>query len=77
MNNLKCLFRKPGFHFFLFCLCLVLFSWPILTIADQKQNITIFIYLFIVWGIIIFLLFLIARSHHLKHLDEDEDKKEE
>ncbi|MBN1932445.1 MAG: hypothetical protein JW786_12645 [Desulfobacterales bacterium] len=77
MNNLKSLFRKPGFHSFLFCLCFVLFSWPILTIADRKQNITIFIYLFLIWGIIIFLLFLIAWSHHLRNVDEDENQKEE
>ncbi|MBW2012101.1 MAG: hypothetical protein JRI32_10875 [Deltaproteobacteria bacterium] len=53
MENLKNLFRKPEFHFFLFCISLVLFGWPILRIAEGGYNYSVFIYLFIAWAIII------------------------
>ena len=58
----KKLFRNPGFHAFLFCLFLTLFNWPILTIPDQQQDQTLFIFLFSAWSLLILLLLLIGIS---------------
>ncbi|MBW2099503.1 MAG: hypothetical protein JRG68_01855 [Deltaproteobacteria bacterium] len=77
MENLKNLFRKPEFHFFLFCISLVLFGWPILRIAEGGYNYSVFIYLFIAWAIIILLLFLIAESHNTKASNQSGEKKKD
>jgi hypothetical protein len=53
---------KPGFSLFLFFLCLVLFSWPLLSVARSHGAESIFNYLIFVWSIIILLLFLSRRS---------------
>jgi len=62
MIKLRDLLRLPEFHIFLFCLCLILFSWPILAISGGEGLKGMFIYLYTAWGIVIVLLFLIGRS---------------
>lgn len=63
LKNISNLFRKQGFHFLLFCLGIILFNWPFLSIAEETHGNFLFIYLFLVWAVIIFLSFSIARSH--------------
>lgn len=77
MERLKNLLKKPGLHLFLFCLGLVLLSWPLITIANETISAGIFIYLFLIWCIMVLLLFLIAISHNIRGLDETKEKKKE
>ena len=63
MNRFKILFRKPELHAFIACLILMLFGWPILTILETTRKGFIFFYLFVCWGLVIVILFLIAISH--------------
>jgi hypothetical protein len=53
---------KPGFSLLLFLLCLVLFSWPLLSAIQSYGAEPIFHYLMAVWGVIILILFLSRRS---------------
>lgn len=62
MERFRATLRLPELHVLLFCFCCALFGWPLLLIAEQAYNEAIFVYLFTAWGIIIFLLFLIAGS---------------
>ncbi|MGE5707296.1 MAG: hypothetical protein ACM3YO_03105 [Bacteroidota bacterium] len=55
-------FGQPGFQVWLFLLCLLLFNWPILSIIPPARQDWLYGYLFSVWGMIIFLLFLVSRS---------------
>jgi hypothetical protein len=49
------------FHVFLFCLCSILFSWPIVTFPDVERIKAMFIYLFVCWGILVAVQFLVSR----------------
>lgn len=74
MERLKTTLRLPEFQLLLFGFCLALFGWPLLMIAEKKHNDEIFIYLFAAWGIIIFLLFLIAGSLDVSAADKTENR---
>lgn len=54
--------KLPEFHLVLFCFFLVLLGWPILTIPDSAHNEALFIYLFLVWGAVIFMALLVSGS---------------
>jgi hypothetical protein len=62
MERLKVLFRQTEFQVLLFSLCLVVFGWPVVSFSDIERLQNMFVYLFVVWGVIIFLLFLVAKS---------------
>lgn len=53
--------HKLGIHWFVFGLALLLFNWPVLTIAEQKGLLALYRYLFGGWILVIVVLFLIAR----------------
>lgn len=75
MAHLKKSKYNAGFHLFLFCLFLIVLSWPFLTIADrQSPQYLMFIYLFFVWGLTIVLLFIIGKclKQHLASGQGDE-----
>ena len=60
---------------FLFCLFLIVLSWPFLTIADrQSPQYVMFIYLFFVWSLMIVLLFIMGKAlkQHLARGQGDE-----
>ena len=61
-ERMKGLFRQTEFHLLLFCLSAFLFVWPFLTRPDMWSPAVMFVYLFLVWGIIIVILFLFSRS---------------
>jgi len=73
LGRLKTTLRLPEFHVLLFGFCFVLFGWPLILIAEKAHNVTLFVYLFAAWGIIIFLLFLIAGSLDTSGIDETEN----
>jgi hypothetical protein len=63
MENIRNLLQNEGFHKFLFFLAIIIFNWPFLTIIGEKGTESVFIYLYLSWGLIILLLFFIAQSH--------------
>jgi hypothetical protein len=62
MKRIKARFGKPEAQRCLFALALLLFNWPLLSIAGEKGPFSLYIYLFIVWLLIILLIFIIAAS---------------
>jgi len=62
MERLKTLFRQTEFHGLLFFCSLLLLSWPVVSFSDVNRLKTMFVYLFLVWGVIVLLLFLVSRS---------------
>ena len=61
MNRLTLLLRDPAFHFFLFGVALALVSWPFLAVAAGTGLIGLYSYLYLQWGGLVLLLFLVAR----------------
>lgn len=58
----------------LFILFLILFLWPFFSSSILSNLKMLFVYLFIVWGIAICILFLISRrliSHYINHTPRD------
>ncbi len=74
MKRFTDMLRKPEFHVFLFFIFFVLFNWPFLSIGEKEKNEVLFIYLFVVWGVVICLLFLVARC--LREQDPDQSAGE-
>lgn len=62
VHRLKHLLRQAEFHGFLFVLVLLVFSWPFFGSAGTPPPGSLFLYLFLPWGIVIFLLFIISQS---------------
>jgi len=62
MERLKALFRQSEFHALLFCGSLLLLTWPVVSFSDVDRLQTMFAYLFLAWGVIVLLLFLVSRS---------------
>lgn len=62
MKRLKACFRKLEVHLCLFLLTLVLFSWPLLSIAHAKGSFAFYLYLFGAWSFVILLIFFISLS---------------
>ncbi len=61
MKRIRLLFGKYEFHILVFCLSLVLFSWPLVSTSDFDRIDSMFVYLFVCWAVVIFLQFLISR----------------
>jgi hypothetical protein len=70
MRYIKNLFRKPAFSVLVFIVCLVLFSWPLLSIVGSNPK-NMFLYLFFVWGVVILLLFFMNRSYRSSDTEEE------
>jgi len=69
MRKLRNLFRQTEFHALLFCIYLILICMPFLAFPAKNEAVNMFamdmfIYFFVVWGIVIALLFCIAKSLH-------------
>ena len=62
MTRLKELLRKTEFHIFLFSFFSLLFSWPLLTLIDNAQPQTVFLYFYLTWLALVAVLVLIARQ---------------
>jgi hypothetical protein len=61
MKRIRVLFSKHEFHILVFCLSLVLFSWPLVSSSGFDRINSMFVYLFVCWAVVIFLQFLISR----------------
>ncbi len=62
MKYFRRLAGKPELYILLFFLCLVLLSWPFLSVVLDKNGATIFGYLFAIWALVILSLFLMRRG---------------
>ena len=62
MRKFAELLRQKEFHFFLFCLMLMLFNWPFLSVAAASGLKGFFCYLYALWLALILLLFLIQKA---------------
>lgn len=65
MDKLRALLRQTEFQALLFFVCLVLFSWPVVSFGDVERLEVMFVYLFTAWTVVIFLLFLVSRSQEI------------
>ncbi len=61
MKRITVLFGRYEFHILVFCLTLVLFSWPLVSSSDFDRINAMFVYLFVSWAIVVFLQYLISR----------------
>lgn len=77
MGRLKTLFRKPEFQAFIACLVLLVFSWPLLTIFEPMRTGFVFFYFFVAWGLVIFLLLMIAISHRRTESEQTDESEPE
>lgn len=76
METLRKLLRHPEFSAVLLLLCTALFGWPFISIAGPSSPAAMFVYLFIVWGAVIVLLFFLARAHgDPQHLDNQQESE--
>jgi len=75
MKRIGVLFARHEFQVVVFCLSLVLFSWPLVSSSDLDRINSMFVYLFVGWTVIIFLQFLISKvltpSSSSKQSDDD------
>jgi hypothetical protein len=62
MERFKNLLKQTEFHILLFCVSLVLFGWPVVNFSDMQRLEIRFVYLFMAWGVVILLLYLVGRS---------------
>lgn len=76
METLRKLLKHPEFSAILLLFCTALFGWPFISIADPSSPAAMFVYLFIVWGAVIVLLFFLARAHGgPQHLDDQPESE--
>ena len=61
MKRIGSLLGRHEFQALVFCLSLVLFSWPLVSSSDLDRINSMFVYLFVGWTVIIFLQFLISK----------------
>ena len=75
MKRIGALFARHEFQVLVFCLSLVLFSWPLVSSSDLDRINSMFVYLFVGWTVIVFLQFLISKvltpSSSSKQTDDD------
>ena len=75
MKRIGALFARHEFQVLVFCLSLVLFSWPLVSSSDLGRINSMFVYLFVGWTVIIFLQFVISKvltpSSSSKQTDDD------
>ena len=75
MKRIGALFARHEFQVLVFCLSLVLFSWPLVSSSDLDRINSMFVYLLVGWTVIVFLQFLISKvltpSSSSKQTDDD------
>ncbi len=73
MKRIKVLLRQPEFHALLFILGLILFSYPLLIMTNESHPASVYLSLFLPWGLMILLLFLTTRSYIPSHSERNND----
>ena len=62
METLRKLLKHPEFTAVLLLCCTALFGWPFISIPGPSSPAAMFVYLFLVWGAVIALLWLLAKA---------------
>jgi hypothetical protein len=62
MERIKDLLRQSEFHLIFFFMCIVLFSWPLVSFSSIERLASMFIYLFVSWTLVILLQLLVSRA---------------
>ncbi len=75
MKRLKTLFRQPEFQALLFCLGLILFTYPLVAMSGEKPPEVVLLSLFLPWAAIIYILFLASRDQTEMASDESENRE--
>jgi hypothetical protein len=75
MQRLISLIRKNDFTVFLFILFLLVYIWPLLSIAGLNSPESLFIYLFLSWCILIVILFLLKNIPGKETSAEDKNRR--
>ena len=75
MNSSENNNRNPEIYFVIFLLGLVLLNWPFLNIANLLGPQSMFIYFFLIWGILILFSYKISAkdNHHSQYKEEATD----
>lgn len=76
MKRLKALMSQTEFHIILFCLALILFIQPLLTMPQKDSAGAIVLSVFLPWGLAIVLLFLTSRSYAEPLAQDREEQKD-
>lgn len=76
MKRIRWFPQSPEFYLFLFCLALLLYIWPLITIIVKLPGPALFIYLLTLWSGIVFILALNARSAKSAPEHDDGEKKD-
>lgn len=75
MEKLKCkivvLLQQPEFHIFMLFLCFALFVRPLLFMYGIARPATVFLSLFLPWGGMVILFFLVSQSYTIGEPDDD------
>ena len=77
MNKLVSVIGKKEFVGLAFFLFLMIFSWPLITTYDLENSSTAFWSIFIIWGVMIGVLFLMSLHYREAPAPEpaEEDKE--
>ncbi len=70
MNKFRELVGRGEFHAFVFCVGVLLFSYPLLIMSNTERPAGVYLSLFMPWGIMIGLLFVISRSYVIADAEE-------
>jgi hypothetical protein len=62
VERLRYILRQPGFQITAFIFSFLLLGWPLLSLTSVGPDVSIPVYLFLLWGFIIISLFFVARS---------------
>lgn len=76
VKRIKVLLNQPEFHAILFVLGLILFSYPLLIMSKEGHPTSVYLSLFLPWGVMILLLFLTTRSYGVAESDLNQDDED-
>jgi len=73
MNRVILFFKSKNFIILLFHVGVLVFNWPLLSLASNKSDTSIFSYIIISWTIIVALLIVIGQCIQYHHESDKED----
>lgn len=77
MKRIRVLLSQLEFHALLFVLGIILFSHPLLIMSNEGHPTKVYLSLFLPWGLMISLLFLMTRSYIASDSDPNQDEEED
>jgi hypothetical protein len=77
MKKLKTLFKRKEFITLFFFMSALLFTMPLLVMSSANSMQTVYLSLFLPWGAVIVLLFMMSRSFSVGEQKEEASEHEE